>query len=295
MNYPLVSILIANYNNARYIVEALESAVGQTYPNIEIVMADDGSTDDSVRIVEGFIKTHPETRIVFFKNSDNQGCGRVKRQCIEKSEGEYFCFLDPDDTISAEAVATLMEAFGNHPEGSIVYGTHYLCNEALESQGVSNYPGLIPEGQSHLTSTGGHISALAICSRQIYDGTSGINASYLVAEDQDLYLKMEECAPVFYVGKPLYFYRKHDHNSSWNEHIQAKNIYYRHRARAAAYRRRKRSTVPNLTMIQFHKECLACHLQLRHHYHGQGQYLKALWQIVLAFPYLYTWFADAKK
>lgn len=289
MNYPLVSILIANYNNVRFIVEALESAMGQTYPNIEIVVIDDGSTDESVRAIENFIKTHPESRISFFKNSDNQGCGRVKRQCVEKSEGEYFCFLDPDDTILPEAVSRLMEVFVKHQECGIVYCTHYLCNEALEPQGVSGYPGPIPEGQSHLTSTGGHISALAVCSRRIYDRTSGINASYQVAEDQDLYLKMEECAPVFFVGTPMHYYRKHDHNTSWNEDVRAKNIYYRHRARAAAYRRRKRSAIPNLTMLQFHKECLACHLQLRHNYHGQGQYLKAFGQVVLAIPYLYTW------
>ena len=288
-DYPLVSILVANYNNGRFIAETLESAVRQTYPNIEIVVVDDGSQDDSLQVIECFMAAHPDSRIKLVKNSDNKGCGRIKRQCVEQSEGEYFCFLDPEDTILPEAVATLMEVFADHPEYGIVYCTHYLCNENLEPQGVSDYPGLIPEGQSHLTSTGGHISALAICSRKAYDQTSGIDISCWVAEDQDLYLKMEEVAPVCYVDQPMYFYRKHDHNTSWNDQHRVRNAYYRHSVRSAAYHRRRcHGTTPNLSRRQFHKECLSCHLQLRHYYHDKGNFLKAFWQIILSVPYLYT-------
>ena len=99
MDYPLVSLLIANYNNGRFISETLDSAVAQTYPYIEIVIVDDGSSDDSVQAIERFMATHPGFRIRLFKNTDNKGCGRIKRQCIELSEGDYFCFLDPEDTI----------------------------------------------------------------------------------------------------------------------------------------------------------------------------------------------------
>lgn len=288
-DYPLVSILVANFNNGRFIAETLASAAKQTYPNTEIVVVDDGSEDDSLAVVGDFMATHPEVRIRLFKNSDNKGCGRIKRQCVELSEGEYFCFLDPEDTILPEAVETLMAVFKDYPECGLVYSTHYLCNEKLEPQGVSDYPGLIPKGQSHLTSTAGHISALALCNRRVYEKTSGINPAYLVAEDQDLYLKMEEQAPVVFFNQPLYYYRKHDHNMSWNEQRRARNTYYRHCARSAAYHRRRcKGTVPNLTRREYHKECLSCHLQLRRYYHDKGSYLKAFWQIILSIPYCYT-------
>ena len=108
-------------------------------------------------------------------------------------------------------------------------------------------------------------------------------------EDQDLYLKMEEQAPVCYVDQPMYFYRKHDNNTSWNDQCRARNTYYRHCARSAAYHRRLRQgTAPNLSRRQFHKECLSCRLQLRHYYHDKGSYLMAFWQIILSMPYLYT-------
>ena len=241
---PLVSILVANYNNGRFIAETLESAVKQTYPVIEIVVIDDGSKDDSLQVIGRFMATHPDCRIKLVENSDNKGCGRIKRQCVEQSEGEYFCFLDPEDTLTPEAIATLM---AEHEKGSysIVYATHYLCDEQLRSQGISTYPGPIPEGQSHLTSTKGHISAPALCRRSCYERTEGINPKFYVAEDQDLYLKMEEVAPVLYIDKPLYYYRHHDHNTSWNKDKTFVNSYWRYHCVKAAYKRRKR----NKTMV----------------------------------------------
>ena len=288
--YPLISILIANYNNGQFIEETLNSAVAQTYPHIEIVVIDDGSSDDSLNVIECYIASHPNSQIKLFKNIDNKGCGRIKRQCIELSEGEFFCFLDPEDTILPEAVSTLMEVFSRKQELGIVYCTHYLCNEKLEAQNVSSYPGVIPEGQSHLTSTKGHISALALCRRSVYDRTSGINATYQVSEDQDLYLKMEEVAPVFYVDKPMYFYRKHDHNSSWNESKAFNNFYWKYHCVKAAYLRRKsnNSHVANLSKLEMNRMTLSFFLRLGKEQWREKKFFSAAMSWIKMMPFLYT-------
>lgn len=295
-DYPLVSILIANYNNGRFISETLESAVGQTYPNTELVIIDDGSLDDSLQVIDRFMTTHSDTKIKLFKNIDNKGCGRIKRQCVELSEGDYFCFLDPEDAILPEAVATLMEAYENHPEYGIVYSTHYLCNEKLEPQSISTYPGRIPQGQSHLTSTEGHVSAFALCNRSIYDRTEGIDPELYVAEDQDLYLKMEEVAPVLFVNQSLYYYRHHDGNTSWNDQRRELNLRFRHRAVTAAYHRRRYNHIaPNLTRLQYHSECLNVHLQLHNIDWKQKKYAASIIQLLCAVPYSYTLFFNANR
>ena len=72
MNEPLVSILVANHNNAKYIGEALGSIVNQTYSNIEIVVVDDASTDDSVVVIEEFIKAHPDNSICLTSSRSNK-------------------------------------------------------------------------------------------------------------------------------------------------------------------------------------------------------------------------------
>ncbi|MDR2824282.1 MAG: glycosyltransferase family 2 protein, partial [Prevotellaceae bacterium] len=215
---PLISLLVANFNNGKYIEETLQSAVKQTYKNIEIVVIDDASIDNSVEVIGRFVEKNPFANIKFYKNDINSGgCGGIKRQCIAFSKGEYFAFLDPEDTIEPNAVETLYAEHAKNQHFSIVYCTHWLCNERLEPQSISTWVGQIPENQSHLTSTGGHISAFALCKRTDYDKTNGINPDYYVAEDQDLYLKMEEVEPPLFINKPMYYYRKHDHNISWND------------------------------------------------------------------------------
>lgn len=246
---PLVSILIANLDNGQYIRQTLDSAISQTHRNIEIVVVDDGSSDNSVQVIQQFIDTHKGTTIYFHRNDAPAGCGRIKRQLVELSHGDYFIFLDPEDTFTPDAVATLLAEHQRGIEYSIVYGTHYLCDEQLQVQSVSTYPGAIPEGQSHLTSTAGHISAPALCRRSCYKRTEGINPAFYVAEDQDLYLKMEEVAPVLYVDRPLYYYRHHDHNTSWNDTKDFMNYRWRYHCIKDSYIRRKqnKSTSPNLS------------------------------------------------
>ena len=183
-----------------------------------------------------------------------------------------------------------MAVFNNKPELGLVYSTHYLCNEELEIQSISSYPGMIPDGQSHLTSTQGHISALALCRRAVYDRTSGINATYLVSEDQDLYLKMEEIAPVFYVDRPLYFYRKHNHNSSWNEQKAFNNFYWKYHCVKAAYLRRKKNSflVDNLSKFEMDRMSFSFFLRLGKEQWRKRNVFPAIWSLVKMLPYIYT-------
>lgn len=264
---PLVSILIANLNNGQYIRQTLESAIGQTYHDIEIIVVDDGSTDDSVQVIQQFIDSHKKIPIYFHRNDAPAGCGRIKRQLIELSHGDYFIFLDPEDTFTPNAVAILL-AEHERSTYSIVYGTHYLCDEQLHVQGISDYPGAIPDGLSHLTSTAGHISAPALCRRSCYNCTEGINPTFYVAEDQDLYLKLEEVAPVLYVDRPLYYYRHHDHNTSWNDEKTFSNYYWRYHCMKAAYIRRKRnkSAIDNLSSCEISNMMYSYYVRLSKHH-----------------------------
>lgn len=295
--FPLVSILVANYNNGRFISETLESAINQTYPNIEIVIVDDGSTDNSLLVIESFMSSHPERLIKLFKNNDHKGCGRIKRQCVELSEGDFFCFLDPEDTIVPEAIEILMGAFESHPKYGLIYSTHFLCNDKLEPQSVSSYPGKIPDGQSHLTSTGGHVSALALCKREDYDKTLGINATYEVAEDHDLYLKMEEIAPVLYVDKPLYFYRKHDHNTSWNEEKVFNNYYWKYICQKAAYKRRRdnKTAIANFSRREMDEKSLSFYLRLGKNHWKKGKVFSAFIAYIKMLPFFYVYFRGSKQ
>jgi glycosyltransferase involved in cell wall biosynthesis len=288
---PLVSLLIANYNNGKFITETLDSALSQSYPNIEIVIVDDASTDGSLEKIHQYMLSNPESNINLYVNFSTYGCGRNKRKCIDASKGRFFAFLDPEDTIDPTAVEELMAVhLLNENRYGIVYSTHYLCNSKLEVQSISTWSGKIPDGQSNLTSTGGHISHFALFNRFFYDKTEGTNPKFVVAEDIDLYFKMEETAPVFYIDKPLYYYRKHDNNISWNHEKRYLNLYWRHKAELAAYDRRKNNETKtqNFTCVQLHHKKFAFYMQYAKSLRMQKRYFKSVLYNFKALPYYYT-------
>lgn len=252
---PLISVLVANYNNGCYIREMLDSVVAQLAPVEaerfaewgEIVVVDDASTDASSDIIRAYCNEHPDVPVSVSVNSENRGCGFTKRRCIDRSKGTYFIFVDPDDVLLPDCIKVLYEGFNRGPF-SIVYAVNVLCDEKLEQRIVNPWPQRIPDGESHFTSETGHISAPALCSRHFYQQTEGINPLYRVAEDQDLYCKMEEVAPVLFVQKPLYLYRGHNHNVSRNTSNDMLNAYWGLQCCIDTYyRRKKKKFVPNVT------------------------------------------------
>jgi teichuronic acid biosynthesis glycosyltransferase TuaG len=92
---PLVSIIMPAFNSARYIKEAINSVSFQTYNNWELIVIDDGSRDDTVKIVEEISKKEP--RIRFYKNENNQGVSATRNRGISLANGEWIAFLDSDD------------------------------------------------------------------------------------------------------------------------------------------------------------------------------------------------------
>jgi hypothetical protein len=115
---PLVSVLIANYNYARFVPTALESLLNQSYPNWEAIVCDDGSTDNSVEVIENFCKQ--DSRIHLIRKA-NGGQNSAYNACYEKASGEIICLLDADDVFGIQKIQKVVAAFRLNPEAG-------LCN-----------------------------------------------------------------------------------------------------------------------------------------------------------------------
>jgi glycosyltransferase involved in cell wall biosynthesis len=102
---PLVSIIIPTYNSEIYISEAIESSINQTYDNIEIIVVDDGSTDESYKILEKYIQNHENFKLYSQKN---KGACAARNLGIIKSNGEYIQFLDSDDILKLDKIEKQM-------------------------------------------------------------------------------------------------------------------------------------------------------------------------------------------
>ena len=117
MNYtPLVSVIIPVYNCEKYLAEAIESVLAQTYQPLEIIVIDDGSTDGSAEVAKSF---GPTVQYCFQVNS---GTAAARNRGIELAKGDFFAFLDADDLWVEDKLTNQMAAFTNNPNLDIVYG-----------------------------------------------------------------------------------------------------------------------------------------------------------------------------
>jgi len=119
--HPLVSILIPVYNKASYVAEAIDSCLHQTYPHIEIIIVDDGSTDGSWDIVKNYADRYPDRMKVF--RQGNKGACAARNKAFELSSGQYIQYLDADDILAPDKIKHQIKYFeGSGEEDYVVNG-----------------------------------------------------------------------------------------------------------------------------------------------------------------------------
>ncbi|MVO10821.1 glycosyltransferase [Flavobacterium sp. TP390] len=136
-NLPLVSVICISYNHAPYIEEALNSVLQQSYPNIQLVIADDCSTDTSKEVIENWIKKNPT--VPFFPNSTNLGNTKTFNNTLKKVNGAYIIDLAADDVLQPNCIEEQIKTFQNtrFANLAVVYGNLELIDE--NNQFISHY------------------------------------------------------------------------------------------------------------------------------------------------------------
>jgi glycosyltransferase involved in cell wall biosynthesis len=200
----MFSVLIANFNNARYLETALQSVFSQTSQDYEVVLVDDGSTDNSCDIAQAY--SDKDCRVQLLRNSCNRGVGYTKKRCVEAAVGDVCGFLDPDDALLPDALDAMMKAHAD-PEIGVVYSNQVNCDQALKPTGRI-MERILPEGASLLES-GGSFTHFVSFKKKAYSLTDGVAEEFKKAVDVDLYLKLEEVASVRHLPQELYLYRCH--------------------------------------------------------------------------------------
>ena len=201
---PLFSVLIANYNSGSYLQDAINSVLDQTYDNWEVIIVDDGSTDTSCQIYE---KYQTDTRFHIYYNSKNEGCGYTKHRCILHANGEICGFLDADDTLTVDALTTMVAQHNEHSSASIISSGHFVCDQKWNV--ISTYHAhplkanetyfthRAPYGPEHFTTF----------KKAAYLKTEGIMQIAQLGDDQDLIFKLEEVGSYHIIPDILYRYR----------------------------------------------------------------------------------------
>ncbi len=213
-NEILFSVLIANYNNGKYLEDALNSIFKQVYKHWEIIIVDDHSTDISTEIYK---KYETDPRIHIYYNDNNQGCGYTKRRCVELAHGEICGILDPDDVfVGNDVFDTHVKAHLDSPNVSMVYSGMYRADENLKI--ISETPGKdIDPYSSILETRSWPVHHFATFKKEKYILTEGIDAQMKRAVDYDLYYKLEEVGELKHLDCLQYIQRRNPNSISLND------------------------------------------------------------------------------
>jgi hypothetical protein len=134
MSRRRVSVLIPCYRQARYLPEAVGSALAQTSPDVEVVIVDDGSPDDTSRIAGELVARDPaRVRVV---SQENRGLAMARAAGLDAASGELVVFLDADDLLERDMVATCLAAFDAHPDADLVVGNAW----SISADGATRRP-----------------------------------------------------------------------------------------------------------------------------------------------------------
>ncbi len=122
-NEPLVSAIIIFFNGEKYLAEAIDSVVAQTYANWELILCDDGSTDGSRSIAERYAALHPgKIRCVAHEGNVNRGMSATRNLGLRHARGTYVSWLDADDVWLPHKLHRQLELLREHPQAAMVYG-----------------------------------------------------------------------------------------------------------------------------------------------------------------------------
>ena len=122
---PLISVIIPVYNTEKYLSECIDSIINQSYPNLDVVLVDDGSKDESWKVCEQYAGKDNRIRTI---HQENQGVTRARALGVENCKGEFLCFVDSDDSLKHDAIESMYGKF--HPDYDVV-SFESLSNQVL--------------------------------------------------------------------------------------------------------------------------------------------------------------------
>jgi glycosyltransferase involved in cell wall biosynthesis len=190
----------------RFLPEAIESALGQTHPRVEVVVVDDGSTDRSAEVAARF----PGTRVV---RQANQGLSAARNTGIASSTGELLMFLDADDRLLSDAVERSLEALEERPECALVFGRFHVMDARGARLLTSELPALARGAYLELLRTNAIVMhGTCLIRRRTFEEVGLYDTSLRASEDYDLYLRVARVLPIAGHEAVVAEVRKHGEN-----------------------------------------------------------------------------------
>ena len=210
MKKPYVSVIVPVYNGVKFIAEAIESICAQNYHPLEIIIVDDGSTDDTSKIVQSY----KNIRYIY---QPNQGVAAARNTGIKNSSGELIAFLDADDLWEHNKLNVQVDCLLMHPNIGYILGRQQNFLEL----GIDKPFWLRKE---HLLND--HVGFLPtlMIRRRIFDKVGLFNTDYIISSDVEWFSRVKDaCIPMMVVPEIVLFRRIHSTNLSYQLKVGDRN------------------------------------------------------------------------
>lgn len=208
---PIVSVVMPVFNGERYLRPAIDSILAQTWRNFEFLIINDGSTDETTRILHEIASTDAHIRVLHgprrgLVHSLNEGCA--------EAAGHYIARMDSDDIAMPERLRLQVDFLNNHPAVALVGSSMAIINDDGNVFDTWRYPTEPARIKDALLETNCLAHPTIMMRKSAFDAAGRYRNTFLYAEDYDLWLRMSEHYEIANLNEPTLFYRVHDRQIS---------------------------------------------------------------------------------
>lgn len=215
---PIVSVIIPVYNGERYLAETIESVIAQTEENWEIIAVNDGSTDSSQTILEGYVKKIPDRIKVITVN--NGGVSKARNTAIASARGTYIAFLDQDDLWAPMKLQRQIDMFSHDKN----LGISFTNATFIDEKGTVLRENVLKCEEKHRGDVFEYLLfenfigiSSVMLTKERFVKIGGFDSRFCLAEDYDFLLKVTQDSSVEYIDEPLFIYRQHNESGTYTK------------------------------------------------------------------------------
>jgi glycosyltransferase involved in cell wall biosynthesis len=216
LNTKLVTVGVALYNHEKYIIECLESIVKQSYTNIELIVINDGSSDNSFEVAKNYLDNQNYNKNYKIITRSNKGMCNTLNEIAEQAKGKYISFIGSDDYWMLNKIEDQVNYLENNPDIILVHSNSIKVDENCKEIGLLDYSSKKNSGdmfESLILGSGGINTPSHLYKTEIYSKIGFYDSSFKF-EDIDFWLRLTKEYRIGYIDKIHTFYRWHGENLS---------------------------------------------------------------------------------
>lgn len=223
----MISVVMATYNASKFVADAIESIMNQTFQEFELIVADDGSTDNTLDIIKNYAERDSRIRLI---ELEHQGVSIARNKAIEVAQYSWIAIMDADDIALPSRLEKQITAAIAQPD-VVAWGTavHHI-NSKGKILSVSRL-GPPTKEAFYQQLQDGHVIGLnnptALLKKEIFYQVGGYNRQFQVAQDLEMFDRMADYGPILALPEPLVLYRVHSQSASMQKFfLQRQNMRY---------------------------------------------------------------------